>query len=113
MKAIAEGPGLVTSEHLLGQRQLFGHPEEKRCGLETLGRLWGVAIDDPYHHVTIQMDVDADLDRLEFCRLSDARLRLRFRLLFVSFAFVSIIHGCQVIVHLPAPDNPMLSFRFK
>ena len=66
MQAIAERPGFVTSEHLLRQGQLLGHPEQKLFGLETLRRLRAVAIDNPHRHVTIQMDVEPDFDRRGF-----------------------------------------------
>ena len=53
VQAVAKGTGLVTREHLLGQGDLLGHPQQKLRRPEALWWLGRAAVQDPHHHVAV------------------------------------------------------------
>jgi hypothetical protein len=68
VQAVTKGAGLVAREHFISQRDLLGDPQQELRRPEPLRRLRRAAIDEADDHVTIQMHINAKLNRLGFER---------------------------------------------
>ena len=110
MQAVTKRPGFVAGEHLLGQRELLGDPQQELNRPKALRRLRRASVDDAHHHVAIQMHINPQLNRLGFDSVLSALRRLFLALCFGSFTFVSINHRASGVVNFAALDDPMLSF---
>lgn len=96
MQAVAEGAGLVASEHFLRSASCLAGPPQELGRLEPLRRLRGAAIDDPHDDVGIQRHTDAELNRFGFDRLLSARGSLFSGLCFGNLFLSVLFIGAQV-----------------
>src|SRR5438128_2811896 len=65
------GPGLVATEHSLGQNRLLLCPGQEVLWTEPLGRFGPSSVDHPHYSVVLCMPIDAQLDDLIFLGTDD------------------------------------------